>query len=527
MRLPVDIWPGSAGRLRTIVLSVWVVADIIGLALLRLHDAPGGLVFIAQLALLGAFAALAIFDLPVAVGIVVVELAVGGAGGGWTVFPGGISGRIALDAIVFVRSMAWFFSDVRNLGRAALGRYGAHAVLIAILMPAVWIPLGLLSGHRPQDVIQDGDAYLFLAFTLTIVTVMRRVGGQWFRSWLMVACASTAVFTGLLLVLQALGIVPLWPTVRGALIDGPLNLAFGGQVGFMPSGAWRLYLGSGLYLQVGLTLAAWRLLERPKSMLIWLLYSLLLVDVIASYTRGFWYGSIIALVIVLVLGFRRVRSSAILVGGTASILLAATLVGGLLGFSLPDYLLQRASSTLIARPAPTPMFASPDPIASSDPIASPDPRPSATVDYLGEIGNQIRLDQARILLGHVLRHPVLGEGFGAIAPDYPYAKSFRYELSFLDLAYKTGIVGFLLFMSYPLRLLLDLLRARAGRLSLPGDVGRREVAVPAAIMVSVLAASATNPYLLGAFGLLPLLLAVAWLDPIGTPKAGSNPSITD
>ncbi len=87
------------------------------------------------------------------------------------------------------------------------------------------------------------------------------------------------------------------------------------------------------------------------------------------------------------------------------------------------------------------------------------------------------------------------------------------RLQYLDLTYKTGIVGLLLFLSFPLRLLFDAVRGRLGRLRLAVGVTRQEAAVPFAIIVSVLVVGATNPYLLAAFGLAPIILSIAWLDP--------------
>jgi hypothetical protein len=507
-----------------IALTALVFADMVVLAGLRLSSSPALATAAGQAIFVSAFGALAVIDLPLALTVAIVELAVSGAGGAWTTFPLGVSGRIVLDAIVLVASLPYLTRDVRDFGRSALGRYGAHAVAIALVMAATWIPMGLLFGHSLRDAVQDGDAVLFLAFTIPIVVVMRRVGGAWIRSSLLGACASTAVFSGLLLALHALGVVALWPTMRDALIDGAVNLGFGGQVGIMPDGSWRLYLGSGIYLQVGLALVTWQLLERPRSWLMWLLYALLIVDVIASYTRGFWLASVAAVAIVLVFGSTRRREPAIFAAGTASILIAFAMVGAGFGFSLSDYVFQRAASTLASVPAsPSPTLsiglASPPPGSSGPGDAqSAGPGPSATpsVDYFGEVGNQIRLDQARVLLGHIVLHPLLGEGFGAVAREYAYAQSYRYEISYLDLGFKTGLVGLLLFLSYPFRLLFDSIRARYGRLALPRDVVPHEAVVAGAVVVSILAASVTNPYLLGAYGILPILLAIAWLDPIGS-----------
>jgi hypothetical protein len=137
-------------------------------------------------------------------------------------------------------------------------------------------------------------------------------------------------------------------------------------------------------------------------------------------------------------------------------------------------------------------------------------------DEISSGSDHVRFVQAQVLLGHIAERPILGWGFGTIAPDYPYGDIYSYELAYLDLAYKTGLAGLLLFVSFPLRLLLDSIRARLGRIRLPPGVAVREAAVPGAIILSLLVTGATNPYLPAAFGLTPIILAIAWLDPFGS-----------
>jgi hypothetical protein len=137
---------------------------------------------------------------------------------------------------------------------------------------------------------------------------------------------------------------------------------------------------------------------------------------------------------------------------------------------------------------------------------------NADKDIAGVVSNAIRVEQTRVLVRHIADRPILGSGFGAIARDYPYGTSYSYELSYLDLLFKTGVVGLLLFLSFPLRLVWDAVSARRGRLTVPAGVAPRETSVVIAIVVSVLIVGATNPYLFAAFGLLPVIVGIGWLD---------------
>lgn len=138
----------------------------------------------------------------------------------------------------------------------------------------------------------------------------------------------------------------------------------------------------------------------------------------------------------------------------------------------------------------------------------------ALLDVGGGISsNLVKLHQAQILLGHIVERPLLGWGIGSIAADYPYGRTFSYEITYLDRAYKLGIVGLLLFLSFPLRLLIDGVRVVARRLPPPPRMTSNEAAVPLAILTSVLVASATNPYLAGSVGIGAVILTIAWQDP--------------
>ena len=524
--------PGSAGPVRwlptiasppALLLAGICVAIVTALAVARLSGAPAVVHLVLQALLVLALGVLTLRDYRLAVTLALIELATAGAGGRWTVFPGGISGRLIVDAIVFAGAIRLLLQSWRSTGRIELGRYGPHALLVTVLLMAVWVPLGLIYGNGLTDVVSDGNGYAFIAFLVVFVVVLQQGHGRWIRDSIFVACAVNGLFLFAVLLLALAGITPLFPTVRDALMSG---LGFEGAVGYMPSGAWRLYLPSALYLQVGMVLVGWRLL-RSSAPWLWALYAVLMVDLALSYTRGLWICTAMALGIILVFGARELRPAFKLTGGTVGIFLLVSVLGLAVGFSVPDYLLDRASSTLSTRPIPPGYEVSPTPGTSARPsptpaVALPSGQPNA--DELGSIGNQVRVEQARVLMGHILDRPWLGSGFGAIAPDYRYGIISRYEISFLDLAYKTGLIGTLIFLSLPLRLLWDCVRVRIGKLRPAPGVSRAEASVPLAIIASVLAVSVTNPYLFAAYGLLPILVSVAWLDPVRRDPDAETPS---
>ena len=492
------------GRLPVLptILTTVSVASIVLLGVLRIADGPPVLTAAAQVVLVAAFSALAFVEYRAAVAIVLIEIACLGAGGLWTSLPGGLSGRQLLHAIVLVRALAMLLDAWRTGRRVQLGRYGWHALALAVILPLIWMPLGLLNGNAPRDVFGDGNAHLFFAFILVFIALIAEGFGPWLRRWLLIACAVNAVVTGVLILLTLTNVVPL-NTGLGPIVTE--DLVMGGAVGYMPNGAYRLYLGSGLYLQVGVALTIWHLLQQPRNPWLWALYALLLLDTTATYTRGFWLGTALAAGIVLVLGARSVRRPLAIVAATVVLFVVTSGIGALMSFSLPAYVFDRTASSLAIGG---------DPSGGSD---EPD-RPEEQVgDPAGENSNRVKIVQARILIGHIMDSPAIGHGFGAIAEDYPYGQIYSYELAYLDLAYKAGVIGLVLFLSLPLRFVYDAARIRFGVRHPPRPapgVSRNEMSVVLAIVGSVLITSATNPYILAAFGMLPVLISVAWLEPL-------------
>jgi hypothetical protein len=86
------------------------------------------------------------------------------------------------------------------------------------------------------------------------------------------------------------------------------------------------------------------------------------------------------------------------------------------------------------------------------------------------------------------------------------------------------LIGLLLYLSFPLRLVFDALRLR--RSTTPLERARRIGApgVVVGVVVGILVAGATNPYLFAAFGLISILVMVAWLEDGNAAKGLSSRS---
>jgi hypothetical protein len=666
-----------AGRYR-VTLRAWLsgprvhaslfaltAACVIGLAILKATGVEAGpLATLLKVILPFSFVGLSIVDFRASVAIAVFELVLGGAGGRWTEYGASLSGRIFLDGVVALRAASIVIADWRRGERTVLGRYGAHALVLAFLFPAIWMPIGLLNHNGAGNVFGDGNSFAYFAFAIVVITLVRRGDGEWFRNMFFAACATNGV-ANLLLILASASHLTNLRSLRDALHT---RLEMGGVIGHMSNGDFRLFTGASLFLQVGLALAAWRLLARPRSYRYWLLCAVFCIDLVATYTRGLWAGGAAAFALIVVLGAPTLRRALTVSGVTAAGFAIAMLVSPAVGFSLSDYVFTRTASitssyetnfpsaivnpsfersggweladsgtrslqvrrviskhragshsleltnasaneddfayeNLSAKPrtryeasawisSSTALSAdegrglfvwdAQDGLAFNIPIGrvgrgwkrlaitfktgprahdmqlrlyaprgrvywdsvafavsarrtgetTPAPVPpqlainsaktgTGNSDVEGQVSNGYRVRQAKSLFRHIRKHPLVGSGFGAIASDF--GTGYRYELSYLDLLFKAGIVGLLLFLSFPLRLIWDALRLRFGRAEKARGRTPRGGAVVAAIIAGILLAGATNPYLFAAFGLFPILALVAWLE--YSPVSGSSAGI--
>jgi hypothetical protein len=655
--------PPSAARFALLALTIVCIG---ALAVLKAgHDGSHLTTAVLGGVLAVAFIALTLIDFRLSVAVTIFELVLGGAGGHWIDY-GSLSGRIFLITVVTLRAGWLTFVDWRRGLHPILGRYGAHALALAVVIPAIWIPLGVLDGNGRHNAFADGNGFLFFAFILVVMTLFRRGEGAWLRQIFFAACATNAAAYFLLIVFTSakvvkLGTVEQWLSVR---------LSMGGVSGYMPNGDFRLFTAGSLFLVVGLVLTAQRLLVRPRDLLLWLLGAVLTVDLIATYTRGLWLSAIVAVALVLALEARSIRQLGFAVGIPGVLFALALAVTPLWGFSLSGYVFSRASTITASgqlnfdRRVSNPSFerslhgwrmnrgsgralhagqttsaartgkhslelsnsrADADayafqnlsvksrrtyavsawvnaqdlrlPAAASRGLLVWDaedgflytvpltrstngwkrlsftfptrahagdiqirlyapqgrvlwddvrigaqghaganaqatgarlvvtsvPATSASQimalqstarghgDVAGEASNAYKVAEAKALWGYIKKRPLYGYGFGKVATDF--STGYSYELSYLDLTLKAGLIGLLLFLSFPLRLIVDALRLRWNGADV--DLGVRQLGVSGVVVgvvAGILLVGATNPFLYAAFGLVSILMMVAWLE---------------
>jgi len=84
-----------------------------------------------------------------------------------------------------------------------------------------------------------------------------------------------------------------------------------------------------------------RLIARPRSYWYWLLYAVLWIDLVATYTRGLWIGGVAAVVVIVALAAPTLRRALIFSGVTVAGFAVALIIMPAAGFSLSNYVLKR------------------------------------------------------------------------------------------------------------------------------------------------------------------------------------------
>ena len=139
------------------------------------------------------FIALTLVDFRLSVAVTIFELALGGAGGHWVDY-GSLSGRLFLISVVTARAAWLTFVAWRHRLHPVLGRYGAHALAIAVLVPAVWMSLGLAqrqsAPQRLQPTATDSSSSLSCSSSSRSI---REGEGAWLLRLFFAACATGAI----------------------------------------------------------------------------------------------------------------------------------------------------------------------------------------------------------------------------------------------------------------------------------------------------------------------------------------------
>lgn len=361
--------------------------------------------------------------------------------------------------------------------------------LVPIVVVCIYLAygsiIGLINGNSLGDIFSDVNSFLGIIYILLLIAYVKgrnenidKIINVFVNCAVIVAIMTiTLFFVSRIYLPNNLEIIVTYNNLNSKLQYGFIS----GLV--MSNNYARVYLYNGIFMQLAAAVMFIKLFNKDKNVFGIVKLAILLVGIYVSNTRGFWLGTIGVVIIAFAYYLWRFRKykltlKNILISVIPLILVAVILPKTIVAVS-PEQNLPNSSGTI------------------KDRIES-------IGDFENDESNKVRAIQLRFLVDRIKAKPVLGWGFGAHIDEYPQymednnlqpVSSSSFELYYVELLFKTGIVGIVIFFGYLIFNFIKLLNLLFRRTLEKKD---EQVLVGWTIgTMSILASSITNPYIAG------------------------------
>lgn len=361
--------------------------------------------------------------------------------------------------------------------------------LVPIVVVCIYLAygsiIGLINGNSLGDIFSDVNSFLGIIYILLLIAYVKgrnenidKIINVFVNCAVIVAIMTiTLFFVSRIYLPNNLEIIVTYNNLNSKLQYGFIS----GLV--MSNNYARVYLYNGIFMQLAAAIMFIKLFNKDKNVFGIVKLAILLVGIYVSNTRGFWLGTIGVVVIAFAYYLWRFRRDKltlknILISVIPIILVAVILPKTIVAVS-PEQNLPNSSGTI------------------KDRIES-------IGDFENDESNKVRAIQLRFLVDRIKAKPVLGWGFGAHIDEYPQymednnlqpVSSSSFELYYVELLFKTGVVGIEIFFGYLIFNFIKLLNLLFRRTLEKKD---EQVLVGWTIgTMSILASSITNPYIAG------------------------------
>lgn len=361
--------------------------------------------------------------------------------------------------------------------------------LVPIIIVCIYIAygsiIGLVNGNSFGDIFSDVNSFLGILYILLLIAYVKGRSENIDKILnIFVNCAVIVAVMTIILFFVSRIYLPNNLEIIVAYNNLNTKLQYGLISGLVLSNNYaRVYLYNGIFMQLAVAIMFIKLFNKEINIAGIAKLALLLIGIYVSNTRGFWLGTVGVVVLSFAYYLWRVRKYKLTIKNILIAIIPLILVAVIIPKTIvpvsPDQNLPESSGSI------------------KDRIES-------IGDFENDESNKVRAIQLRFLVDKIKEKPVLGWGFGSHIYEYPQymeenglqsVNSSSFELYYVELVFKTGIIGVLIFFGYLvynfIKLLLILfkrgLKERDEQMLVGWTIGT----------MSILASSITNPYIAG------------------------------
>ena len=361
--------------------------------------------------------------------------------------------------------------------------------LIPIIVVCIYLAygsiIGLINRNSLGDIFSDVNSFLGIIYILLLIAYVKgrnenidKIINVFVNCAVIVAIMTiTLFFVSRIYLPNNLEIIVTYNNLNSKLQYGFIS----GLV--MSNNYARVYLYNGIFMQLAAAIMFIKLFNKDKNVFGIVKLAKLFVGIYVSNPRGFWLGTIGAVVISMIYYLWRFKKFNLTLRNIVIALIPLILVSVIIPKTIvavsPEQNLPNSSGSI------------------KDRIES-------ISDFENDDSNRVRAIQLKFLVNRIKEKPILGWGFGAHIEEYPQymidnnlqpVSSTSFELYYIELLFKTGIIGILIFFGYLVfnfvKLIVLLfkknLRMRDEQVLVGWTIGT----------MSILASSITNPYIAG------------------------------
>lgn len=361
--------------------------------------------------------------------------------------------------------------------------------LVPIIIVCIYIAygsiIGLINGNSFGDIFSDVNSFLGILYILLLIAYVKGRSENIDKILnIFVNCAVIVAVMTIVLFFVSRIYLPNNLEIIVAYNNLNTKLQYGLISGLVLSNNYaRVYLYNGIFMQLAVAIMFIKLFNKDRNIAGIVKLALLLIGIYVSNTRGFWLGTVGVVVLSFAYYLWRVRKYKLIIKNILIAIIPLILVAVIIPKTIvpvsPDQNLPESSGSI------------------KDRIES-------IGDFENDESNKVRAIQLRFLVDKIKEKPVLGWGFGAHIYEYPQymdenglqkVSSSSFELYYVELLFKTGVVGIVIFFGYLVYNFVKLLLILFKRGLKQSD---EQILVGWTIgTMSILASSITNPYIAG------------------------------